>query len=133
MKAELILENGAAVKGEGAGAPGKVSGEIVIADTMTGYEDVLSDPAYEGKIVLLTFPAAGNVGITGDPSARPKPAALIVREVCDYPSNYLCQCSLGEYFRMHSFPVICGIDTRALAKKIRDAGNLMKGTLTVTD
>jgi len=116
--------------GEGFGADTEKVGEVVFNTGMTGYQEILSDPSYCGQIVTLTYPLVGNYGINRDDFESITPAihGFIVKEVCDFPSNWRNQLSLDEYFKQKNIPGIAGIDTRKLTRIIRQYGTL-KGAI----
>ena len=123
-EAYLILENGMVFNGESFGYAGEAAGEIVVSTMMTGYMEALADPAYEGKIVLQTFPLIGNYGVIpeefGEGPVRLK--GYIVRQWCQDPSNFRSEGDLDAFLRDHKTPGLCGIDTRALMRILRDNG-----------
>jgi len=124
-KAYLTLENGQVFEGEGFGAAaGDVVGEVVFTTGMTGYMETLTDKSCHGCIVLQTFPLIGNYGaITADAeSARPHALAYVAKEICGAPSNFRSEGALSDYLARHGVVGISGIDTRALAKTIREQG-----------
>lgn len=124
MKAVLALADGTVFEGESFGAPGEAGGEIVFNTSMTGYQEILTDPSYCGQLVCMTYPEIGNVGVNDEDveSYRPWVEGLIVREYWEIPSNWRSKSSLGDYLRRHGIPGIHGIDTRALVRHIRDRG-----------
>lgn len=124
--AYLTLEDGSVFEGKAFGAPANTVGEIVFNTGMTGYQEVLTDPSYCGQIVTMTYPLIGNYGINNDDVAgqQPKIAALVVRELCDEPSNWRCEGSVEEYLIKHGIPGIQGVDTRALTRKLREHGTM---------
>jgi len=130
-KAYLILENGKIFEGEFFGAHGDVTGEIVFTTGMTGYLETLTDPSYFGQIVLQTFPLIGNYGIIPDDfeSAKIGVKAYIVKYPCKTPSNFRCEKTLGAFLEERGITGLCGIDTRALTKIIRENG-VMNGKIT---
>jgi carbamoyl-phosphate synthase small subunit len=130
MKAQLILEDGTIFIGEGFGSHNDTIGEVVFNTGMTGYQEILSDPSYCGQIVMLTYPLIGNYGINRDDfeSINPAVKGFIVKEVCDYPSNWRSEFTIDEYFKMKKIPGIAGIDTRKLTRIIRQHGTL-KGSI----
>ncbi len=130
MKAQLILEDGTTFIGEGFGSHMDAVGEVVFNTGMTGYQEILSDPSYCGQIVMLTYPLIGNYGINRDDfeSINPAVKGFIVKEVSDFPSNWRSEFTLDEYFKMKNIPGIAGIDTRKLARIIRQHGTL-KGAI----
>jgi carbamoyl-phosphate synthase small subunit len=134
MKAQLILEDGTIFVGEGFGSHRDTIGEVVFNTGMTGYQEILSDPSYCGQIVMLTYPLVGNYGINRDDfeSINPAVKGLIVKEVCDFPSNWRSEFTVDEYFKMKKIPGIAGIDTRKLTRIIRQHGTL-KGAICSID
>ncbi|WP_147531994.1 carbamoyl phosphate synthase small subunit [Bacillus marasmi] len=130
MKRQLILEDGTIMVGEGFGSEVDTIGEVVFNTGMTGYQEILSDPSYCGQIVTLTYPLIGNYGINRDDfeSIQPAIKGFIVKEVCDFPSNWRNELSLDEYFKIKKIPGIAGIDTRKLTRIIRNHGTL-KGAI----
>ena len=131
MKAYLILQNGAIFQGEFFGAQGDVTGEIVFTTGMTGYLETLTDPSYHGQIVLQTFPLIGNYGVIPSDfeSQSAGPKAYIVKYPCREPSNFRSEGSLGAFLQRRGIVGLCGIDTRALTKIIRENG-VMNGKIT---
>ncbi len=131
MKAFLILANGMTFEGESFGAQGTTIGEVVFNTGMVGYEETLTDPSYYGQIITQTYPLVGNYGINGEDaeSTRIWAFGYIVREVCDYPSNFRCKISLDEFLKQQKIIGISGIDTRRLTKIIRESG-VMNGAVT---
>lgn len=129
--AELILENGLRFKGRTFGYTEDVVGEVVFSTAMTGYQEAITDPAYCGQIVVLTYPLVGNYGINLEDMESDKPAlsALVVREKCDYPNNFRTEMDLDGFLRQSHVVGIEGIDTRALTRIIRDMG-CMKAIIT---
>jgi carbamoyl-phosphate synthase small subunit len=134
MKAKLALENGVVLTGEAFGASGEVTGEVVFNTSLSGYQEVFTDPSYCGQIVTLTYPLAGNYGINDldMESARPQIAGVIVREYVETFSNFRASSSLGEWLSRHGIVAIQGLDTRMLTRMIRDQGAL-RGLLTTHD
>ena len=123
-KAMLALEDGRVFHGWAIGAHRDAVGEVVFNTSMTGYQEILTDPSYKGQIVTMTYPLIGNYGVNeADVESRaPHAEALVVRELCKHPSNWRSQMPLGDYMKKHRRPGIEGIDTRALTKHIRTAG-----------
>lgn len=134
MKRQLILEDGTVFVGEAFGGDVEKSGEVVFNTGMTGYQEILSDPSYCGQIVTLTYPLIGNYGINRDDfeSINPSVNGLIVKELCEHPSNFRNELSLGEYLKERNIPGLSGIDTRKLTRIIREHGAL-KGRLCDMD
>lgn len=129
-KAFLILADGTVFEGKSIGARGKTIGETVFTTGMTGYLETLTDPSYFGQIVTQTFPLIGNYGVipSDAESMQSWVRGYIVREICDLPNNFRCQKTLDEYLKEQNIVGICGIDTRALTKKLRESG-VMNGML----
>src|SRR5437899_7069146 len=109
MKATLALEDGSVFHGEGFGARASACGEVVFNTSMTGYQEVLTDPSYKGQIVAMTYPHIGNYGISDDDreSRKPQVEGFIVRELARHPSNYRSTLSLDEYLAQNK---IIGIE-----------------------
>ncbi|MCL2264619.1 MAG: carbamoyl phosphate synthase small subunit [Treponema sp.] len=130
-RAFLILENGKVFEGKFFGAQGDVTGEIVFTTGMTGYLETLTDPSYCGQIVLQTFPLIGNYGIIPEDfeSAGIGAKAYIVKYPCKTPSNFRSKNDLGSFLKERGITGLCGIDTRALTKIIRENG-VMNGKIT---
>ena len=129
-----MLEDGRAFMGESFGAQGEAMGEVVFNTSLTGYQEVLSDPSYKGQIVTMTYPLIGNYGVNEDDTESSKPWAegFVVREYSPYPSNWRCKKSLAEFLREQGVVGIQGIDTRALTKHIRDNG-AQQGIISTLD
>ena len=129
--AKLALEDGAVFTGRHFGAPGTSEGEVVFNTSMTGYQEILTDPSYLGQIVVLTQPHIGNYGVAprDDESLHPWVEGLVVRRATLVPSSHRASEGLVEYLRRHELPAMDGIDTRALVRKLRDQGAL-RGVLT---
>lgn len=123
-KVYITLENGKTFEGRSFGAEREVVGELVFTTGMTGYIETLTDPSYYGQIVTQTFPLVGNYGIikSDRESAKCWVTAYIVREKCDYPSNFRCEGTLEEYLKEQNVPAVYGVDTRELTKIVREAG-----------
>lgn len=132
--AKLALANGSVFTGQAFGAPGEVCGEVVFNTSMTGYQEILTDPSYNGQIVTMTYPLIGNYGISAEDveSRGLFLRGFIVRELCEFPSNYRSTESLDSYLRRNNIIGLQGIDTRALVKQIRVHG-AMKGVLSTID
>lgn len=124
--AAVALADGRVFRGNAFGATVSAEGEVVFTTTMTGYQQVCTDPSFRGQIVCMTYPLIGNYGVNNedDESRRPWIAGLIVRENCDHPSNWRSVGSLDEYLKHHGVPGISGVDTRALTRHIRSAGDM---------
>ncbi len=132
--AKLALEDGTVFVGRSFGAAGETSGEVVFNTSMTGYQEVLTDPSYKGQIVTMTYPLIGNYGTTSEDreSAQPQVEGFIVRELSRHPSNFRCSRSLEAYLADHRVVGIEGIDTRALVKRLRVRG-AMRGIVSTCD
>ena len=130
MKATLALENGIWYEGEAAGAPGETGGEVVFNTSMTGYQEILTDPSYAGQIVTMTAPEMGNYGVAlADPESRAtQVAGFIVREESPIASNWRADGTLRDYLVKNNIVAISGIDTRALTRVLRSAG-VMRGVI----
>lgn len=120
----IALEDGRVFEGVSFGAEGQKPGEVVFNTSMTGYQEILTDPSYKGQIVTMTYPLIGNYGVnSGDvESADPKVEGFIVREYCPHPSNYEAEATLADYLKKHGIVALSEIDTRALTRHIRTAG-----------
>jgi carbamoyl-phosphate synthase small subunit len=132
--AKLALEDGTLFTGDSFGAAGEVDGEVCFNTSMTGYQEILTDPSYRGQIVAMTYPEIGNYGVNGEDleSAKPHLAGFIVRQRSRRASNFRSTGGLDEYLARAGVVGISGIDTRALVRHIRDRG-AMKGVLSTTD
>lgn len=132
--AKLALEDGTVFTGQAIGAPGEVDGEVCFNTSMTGYQEILTDPSYRGQIVTMTCPQIGNYGVTPEDleSAGPRLAGFVVRESSRRRSNFRSQQSLEEYLVEHGVVAIEGIDTRRLVRKLRTQG-AMRGVLSTQD
>ena len=130
MKKKLILESGEVFHGKGFGANQDIDGEVVFNTGMTGYQELITDPSYCGQIVCMTYPLIGNYGINRDDYESIEPAikGLIVKEICDYPSNFRNQMDLDEFFQKRNPSGISGIDTRRLTRVLRNSG-VVKGKI----
>jgi carbamoyl-phosphate synthase small subunit len=126
MKAILALEDGSVFSGEGFGAPASACGEVCFNTSMTGYQEILTDPSYKGQIVTMTYPLIGNYGVNrlDVESWRPHVAGFVIRELSPVVSNWRADFSLGEYLEQNHLPGIQGVDTRALTKRLRVRGAL---------
>jgi carbamoyl-phosphate synthase small subunit len=134
LKAKLSLENGTLFTAEAFGAPGEVTGEVVFNTSITGYQEILTDPSYCGQIVTLTYPLIGNYGINGEDleSARPQVRGVIVRESSGIFSNFRADKSLASWLREHNVMAIEGLDTRMLTRMLRTDGSL-RGVISTID
>jgi carbamoyl-phosphate synthase small subunit len=129
--AKLALEDGTVFTGRAFGAAGTTEGEVVFNTSMTGYQEILTDPSYAGQIVTMTYPLIGNYGINRQDveSKKPHVAGFIIKELAPAYSNYRADMSLDDYLRQNNIVGIEGIDTRALVRKIRIKG-AMNGVLS---
>lgn len=125
IKALLVLADGTVFEGQGFGAEGEAIGEVVFNTSMTGYQEILTDASYKGQIVTMTYTQIGNYGVNEDDiesAGGIKAEGFIVKEACDFPSNWRSSSSLPEYMKKYNVVGIKGIDTRALTKHLRNFG-----------
>ncbi len=134
MEALLALEDGLTFRGKSFGSQGEAFGEVVFNTSLTGYQEILTDPSYAGQIVTLTYPLIGNYGVNlqDQESTRPYAEGLIVREITEVPSNWRNQISLPDYLQKHNIVGISDLDTRALVRHIRDHG-AMRAVISTTN
>lgn len=134
MRAVLALENGMSYEGVAVGASGETSGEVVFNTSMTGYQEVLTDPSYAGQIVTMTAPQIGNYGVSAEDgeSRGPQVAGFIVRESSPVASNWRADSTLRDYLVANGVVAIGDIDTRALTRVLRSTG-VMRGVLATGD
>ena len=127
----LVLADGTAFPGWSFGAPGTAVGEVVFNTGMTGYQEVITDPSYRGQLITFTCPELGNTGINelDQESARPQAAGIIARNVSRLASSWRATSTLPEYLQRYGIPAIAGVDTRALARRLRSQG-VMNGALS---
>jgi carbamoyl-phosphate synthase small subunit len=120
----LALADGRVFRGRACGALGEAHGEVVFNTSMTGYQEIMTDPSYRGQLVCMTYPLIGNYGINPEDveSRRPWVNGFIVKEACAYPSSWRGRVPIQEYMREHGIVGIQGIDTRALTRHLRDHG-----------
>jgi carbamoyl-phosphate synthase small subunit len=132
--AMLALADGTIFRGTAFGADGETVGEVVFNTSLTGYQEILTDPSYRGQLVAMTCPEIGNVGVNREDveSRAPFVEGFIVKEYWDTPSNWRAEESLGEYLRRHGIVGIHGIDTRALVRRLREAGS-QEGVISTGD
>src|SRR5688572_12921574 len=132
--AKLALEDGTVFTGRAFGADGTAEGEVVFNTSMTGYQEILTDPSYKGQIVTMTYPLIGNYGVNLQDveSWRPHVGGFVVRELSPVVSNWRADFHLSEYLEKYGLPGIQGIDTRALTKKLRVRG-AMNGFISTKD
>src|SRR6202011_920795 len=133
-EALIVLEDGRTFLGDAVGAYGTTVGEICFNTSMTGYQEVLTDPSYRGQIVVMTYPLIGNYGINAldQESHSPHVRGFVIEELSEMPSNWRSEMSLGEYLRQWDIPGVQGIDTRALTRHLRTRG-AMKACLTTEE
>lgn len=126
MKAVLALEDGTIVKGVGFGSRKTVSGELVFNTGMTGYQEALTDPSYNGQILMMTYPLIGNYGINFrySESDHIQAEGFVVREICEKPSHRFSNSTIAQFLKEHNIPGICEIDTRMLTIKTRKCGTM---------
>ncbi|MBI2431768.1 MAG: glutamine-hydrolyzing carbamoyl-phosphate synthase small subunit [Candidatus Hydrogenedentes bacterium] len=125
MKAVLALEDGSVFEGRAVGAPGESMGELVFNTSMTGYQEILTDPSYAGQIVTMTYPHIGNYGVNAEDveSRRPFVNGFVMNECCQAPSNWRATLGLPEYLKKHGIVAIDDVDTRKITKLLRTKGN----------
>ena len=134
MKATLILANGAVFQGESIGACGDRVCEMVFNTSMTGYQEILTDPSYAGQGIVMSYPLIGNYGINSEDneSGRPWAEAFIVRHLAPRGSNFRCEGTLDSYLKEHDIVGVEGVDTRALTRILRNQGT-MNGMITCAE
>ena len=132
--AVLALEDGTCFRGESVGAIGETRGEIVFNTSLTGYQEVLTDPSYAGQIVTMTCPEIGNYGVTPEDreAAVPQVAGLVVRQASIVASNWRSRATIQDYLIEHGIVAIAGVDTRALTRRLRSVG-VMRAVLAAGD
>src|SRR5277367_4851883 len=120
MKAILALEDGSVFHGEGFGAPASACGEVCFNTSMTGYQEILTDPSYKGQIVTMTYPLIGNYGVNLQDieSKQPHVAGFVIKELSPIYSNYRANLSLEDYLKQNKIIGLQGIDTRALTRRL---------------
>ncbi len=126
MNGYIILEDGKVFKGRSFGASGESVGEVVFNTSMTGYQEILTDPSYASQIVTMTYPLIGNYGVNEEDveSGRIQVAGFVVKEACRYPSNYTSVSSLPDYLKENGIIGVEGVDTRAITRHIRLSGSM---------
>lgn len=134
MKGRLVLEDGTIFEGEAFGATGEQYGEVVFNTSMTGYQEILTDPSYCYQIVTMTYPLIGNYGINEEDfeSRKPFVKGFVVKEFCTHPSNWRSAENISAYLARNGVIGLSGIDTRALTRRIRNHGT-MRGIITTKD
>jgi len=132
--AKLALEDGTVYTGFAFGAEGEVDGEVCFNTSMTGYQEILTDPSYRGQIVTMTYPEIGNYGVNSEDveSQKPHLSGFVIRELSRRRSNFRSNDDLASYLRQNNIVGLWGIDTRALVRRLRNAG-AMKGVLSTVD
>ena len=133
-RAILALEDGTYYEGFSFGAEGETAGEVVFTTSMTGYQEIVTDPSFKGQIVTMTYPLIGNVGANREDveSDGPKAEGFIVKEISEIYSNWRAERSFEDYLKEDGVVGICEIDTRELTKKLRSAGT-MRGVISTVD
>lgn len=133
-KRSLILEDGTIFTGEAFGGQAGSKGEVIFYAGMTGYQEMLTDPNYNGKIVTMTYPLIGNYGINRDDfeSISPYVEGIVVKEISEFPSNFRSEESLADFLQRQAIPGIAGIDTRKLTRHLRKNGT-MRGLITAVN
>ncbi len=128
--AVLVLEDGSIFRGRAYGALGETGGEVVFNTAMAGYQEVLTDPSYHGQIVTMTYPLVGNYGINEEDqeSSRIQVSGFIIKEPSAMASNWRSRLSLEDWLKLHNKVGLCGIDTRALVRRLRNHG-VMRGVI----
>ena len=135
LKTLLVLSDGTVFEGKNFGAEGETIGEVVFNTSMTGYQEILTDPSYKGQIVTMTYTQIGNYGVNEEDIESEggiKAEGFIVKEACDFPSNWRSSASLPEYMKKYNIVGIQGIDTRSLTRHLRDYGAQM-GIISTVD
>src|SRR5579862_4164833 len=134
MEAVLALEDGRVFRGRGHGASNKRFGEVVFNTSLSGYQEILTDPSYSGQIVILTYPHIGNYGtnLLDCESARPYAEGLVVRELSELASNWRSEQEVSDFLANYGIPIISHIDTRALVRHLRKHG-AMRGVISLVD
>ena len=134
MKALVALADGTVFRGTSVGATGETLGEMVFNTSMTGYQEILTDPSYAGQMVTMTYPLIGNYGVNpeDEESARPQVRGFLVKECCRCPSNWRATQSLPEYLEANGVIAVEGIDTRQLTRRVRIHG-VMNAAISTED
>lgn len=122
----IYLEDGTVLKGKGFGAKKTSVGELVFNTVMTGYQELLTDPTYKGQIINMTYPLIGNYGVSDvdNESDTIHGSGLIIKDICDEPSNSMSTKTLDQWMKEHDVPGVAGVDTRQITKKIRNNGTI---------
>ncbi len=134
MNVVLLLEDGLVFRGKSFGAAGEKCGEVVFNTSMTGYQEILTDPSYNEQIITMTYPLIGNYGTNKQDceSKKVQVSGFVVKQSCDYPSSWRHKLSIGEYLKKQNIIAIQDIDTRMLVKHIREKG-AMNGIISTVD
>jgi len=134
MKALLVLEDGSFFEGISFGASGECFGEVVFNTSMTGYQEILTDPSYCGQIVVMTYPLIGNYGINDDDFEAEKSfmRGFVVKENCEFPSNWRSKKTISQYLKGQGIVGISGVDTREITRIIRNYG-AMRGVISTVE
>jgi carbamoyl-phosphate synthase small subunit len=134
MDALLTLEDGRTFPCRSFTGKGEAAGEVVFNTSMTGYQEILTDPSYRGQMVVMTYPLIGNYGINSEDieSGRIQVAAFLIKEYQDYPSNFRSTATLADYLKSNGIPGVEGLDTRAITRHIRNAG-AMRAVISTDD
>ena len=134
MKATLILANGSVFSGTSIGSTSDRVCEMVFNTSMTGYQEILTDPSYAGQGIVMSYPLIGNYGVNHEDneSSRPWAEAFVVRHLSPIGSNFRCEETLDHYLKKHDITGIEGVDTRALTKILRSQGS-MNGMVTCAE
>ena len=132
QKGYLLLEDGSLFEGVLRGARKNAMAELVFTTAMVGYMETITDPSYDGQIVIQTFPAIGNYGVirADEESSTPRLSGYVVRELCEAPCNFRCEGKLEDYLAEKGSPCLTGVDTRALTRRLRDVGVMNAAILT---
>ena len=133
-KAILAIEDGSIFEGRAVGADGESTGKLVFNTSMTGYQEILTDPTYTGQIVTMTYPHIGNYGVNSDDvkSEKPHVRGFVMRECCFEPSNWRATETLPEYLKRFNIVAIDSVDTRHITRLLRTKGAL-KSIISTTD
>ncbi len=126
MDGLIYLEDGTVFKGRGFGFKGTAVGELVFNTAMTGYQEIMTDPSYTGQIINMTYPLIGNYGISDvdNESDNIYAYGMIIKDLCDMPSNSMCVKTLDQWLKEHEVPGVYGVDTRQITKRIRNMGTV---------
>src|SRR6187200_1426488 len=124
LTGRLVLADGTVIAGQGLGATGSAVGEVCFNTSMTGYQEIITDPSYAGQIITFTFPHVGNVGTNAEDIESINPAArgVVLRGDITEPANWRAAKPLDDWLKGHNLPGVCGVDTRAITRRIRDGG-----------